>query len=144
MKKAVSIAKAYLRLSRPEIGDVITNLKLQKLLYYTQGFHLALYKEPIFRENLIAWEHGPVVREVYDYFKEHGAEAISAPEKAVVLTKNEKDLINSVWEIYGQFSAWKLREMTHNESPWRNTPRNSVISHENLSSFFKNQLVNGK
>ena len=51
-------------LSIPEYED-LTNLKLQKLVYYAQGIHLAIYGKPLFNEAIKAWEHGPVVPELY-------------------------------------------------------------------------------
>jgi uncharacterized phage-associated protein len=48
-------------------------------------------------------------------------------KEEIKLTKKEKDLIVSVWKVYGQFSAWRLRDMTHNETPWKSTPRNIVL-----------------
>lgn len=137
MKSAIEIAKAILKMSEPEIGDSISNLKLQKLLYYIQGFSLIIYGKPMFKEKLVAWEHGPVVEEVYHKFKECGAAAISIPTDSVELTKEEADLIVDVWKVYGQFSAWKLRDMTHNEAPWKNTEKYKVIEHEVLRDFFK-------
>lgn len=137
MKKAIVIANAILKLSEPEIGDVVTNLKLQKLLYYTQGFYLAIYNKPLFKEDILAWEHGPVVREVYKEFSSFGAESIKVPEEKIELTKRERELIASVWKVYSQFSAWKLRDMTHNEKPWVETKKNEIISHDLLKSFFK-------
>jgi uncharacterized phage-associated protein len=62
----------------------------------------------------------------------------------IKLSKSEGDLIASVWEVYGQFSAWKLRDMTHKEMPWLNTAKNHIISHEKLSKFFKTLVVNEK
>lgn len=139
--KAIEIAKAILKLSEPEIGDSVTNLKLQKLLYYVQGFHLAIYGKPLFEEDILAWEHGPVVREVYGAFSQHGAEPIPVPEEGVTLEQYQKDLVVEIWKVYGQFSAWRLRDMTHNESPWQETGRNRVISHEILKNFFKPLVV---
>jgi len=141
MKKAIEVARAILKLSEPEIGDSVTNLKLQKLLYYTQGFHLAIYNKPLFEENILAWEHGPVVREVYTAFNQHGSAAIPVPEEEVNLTQTQKDLIVEIWKVYGQFSAWRLRDMTHNEAPWQETDRNNVISHDILKSFFKPLVI---
>jgi uncharacterized phage-associated protein len=141
MKDAITIANAILKLSEPEIGDAITNLKLQKLLYYIQGFHLALHDEPLFKEDVLAWEHGPVVKEVYHKFSGCGANSIEVPEEGVELTKKERDVVIGVWKVYGQFSAWKLRDMTHGEKPWRETPRNGVISHDLLKKFFKTLVV---
>lgn len=142
MKKATEIAKAILKLSRPEVGDAITNLKLQKLLYYCQGFNIALKGRPLFKEDILAWEHGPVVREVYDIYKTYSANNIPAPTGDVNLSKPEKDLIVDVWNVYGQFSAWRLRELTHNEAPWKETPRDMVITNSKLKSYFKTLVTN--
>jgi uncharacterized phage-associated protein len=143
MKKASQIAKAFLKLSQPEIGDTVSNLKLQKLLYYAQGFNLAINNKPLFEENLIAWEHGPVVKEVYDIYSKHSSNSIPVPEEEVKLSGPEIELIDNVWKVYGQFSAWRLRQMTHDEAPWKSTTRNQTISQEKLKTFFKTLVTNG-
>ena len=56
------------------------------------------------------------------------------------LSGKEKELINEVYSIYGQFSAWKLKDMTHQESPWKNTKRNYTISDEEMKNFFITRL----
>lgn len=142
MKNALTIANAFLKLSRPEVDDTITNLKLQKLLYYAQGFYIALYNKALFKEDLLAWEHGPVVKKIYDNFKKYGSNSLPIPEGEIKLTKKEAQLINNVWRVYGQFSAWKLRDMTHNESPWKSTKRDSIISQKSLGDYFKTLVVN--
>ena len=76
MHTAFSVAKYFLFLSDEEAGDTISNLKLQKLLYYAQGFHLALNDSPLFAESIEAWTHGPVVPVVYQLYKHAGASAI--------------------------------------------------------------------
>lgn len=142
MNKAIQIAKAFLKLSQPDTGDTISNLKLQKLLYYAQGFHLAIYDgRPLFEEDIIAWSYGPIVREVYDEYSELGSSAIPMPDENIELTSEENELIGDVWSVYGQFSALKLMEMTHNEMPWMTTEKNSVISHEKLREFFKDLVI---
>jgi uncharacterized phage-associated protein len=140
MASAADVAKYFLTLSQPEEGDYVSNLKLQKLVYYAQGFHLALYGRPLFDEAIVAWEHGPVVRSVYHEYKDCGSNGISVPENfdAVrALTSQERDTLNEVWNVYGQYSAWKLRNMTHEEPPWRDTPRGSEIPRELLTSYFR-------
>lgn len=140
-----TIADAFLKLSQPETGDSLTHLKLQKLLYYAQGFHLALHNRPLFPEALYAWEHGPVVETVYHRYKNFGSSSLPYPEDPTstdVLTASQRELIIEVNTVYGQFSAWKLRDMTHNELPWLNTPRNTEIPHLLLQSYFKTLLVN--
>ncbi len=143
--KALDIAKAILKLSNPEVGDFISNMKLQKLLYYTQGFSLVVFGKPLFDEDIRAWAYGPVVECVYQNYKGHGSEAIYPDEKfdTSFLTSEEQDLLVSVYEVYGQFSALKLMNMTHDESPWKNTPRNEIITHDLMVAFFKN-LVDGE
>jgi uncharacterized phage-associated protein len=136
--RANDIAKHILALSNPEVGDLISNLKLQKLLYYAQGFHLALYDQPLFSEDIYAWQYGPVVPEVYHEYKALGADVIPAPEVVDVQVDSKViDLIEEVYEVYGQFSALKLMDMTHNETPWKNTPINGIISHELMQAYFK-------
>jgi uncharacterized phage-associated protein len=142
MATASDVAKYFLTLSEPEEGDLVSNLKLQKLLYYAQGFHLALHGGPLFNEEIRAWEHGPVVRALYHMYKEHGAGGIPVPIDfdRYVLTDNERALLDEIWAVYGQFSAWKLRNMTHEEPPWKATPQGEVISHDSLRSYFETQV----
>src|SRR5438309_2092560 len=66
--------------SDEDLGENITNLKLQKLLYYVQGFHLAMNGAPLFNEDIRAWDHGPVVPQVYRKYREYGAAALPTPE----------------------------------------------------------------
>lgn len=114
------IAKYFLALSDPKVGDIISNLKLQKLCYYGQGFHLAFYGTRLFPDKIEAWTHGPVIRELYQAYKKHGDGAIPLPEKfdISICDKKTQDLLNEVYSVYGQYSAWKLRNMTHEEAPW--------------------------
>ena len=140
-KKPVSakiVSEYILSLSEPEVGDIISNLKLQKLLYYCQGFHLAIYKKPLFEDRIEHWTYGPVVPNVYHEFKKYGDAHIPIPKGSdfSVLSKDQKELIDDVYDDYGQFSAWKLRDMTHQEPPWNKTKDNEEISHEQLSSYF--------
>ena len=139
-------------LSKTDIDteDYISNLKLQKLLYYCQGFILAITSKTLFTNNILAWEHGPVVKEVYDKYKINGAMGIipadpPSPDYYDCITKTElKSIIDDVWDVYGQFSAWKLRNMTHEELPWKNTKRNQVISTTLLHKYFITQIEDDK
>ncbi|MBD2384884.1 SocA family protein [Cylindrospermum sp. FACHB-282] len=138
------VAKYFLAQTDEDAGDLISNLKLQKLLYYAQGFHLALYDKPLFSEPIEAWRYGPVVPEVYHEYKNCGSDAIPIPEDIDFSKFNEQtvELLNEVYNVYGQFSAWKLRNMTHNEDPWKDTSVGDVIIFQSLKKYFKTQLVN--
>lgn len=138
---ALDVSKAFLLLSQPEIGDGITNLKIQKLLYYAQGLHLALYGKPFFNDAILAWKHGPVVESVYKNYKKYGAQIIDRPETKSVLNDKQSEFVREIWKIFGQFSAWKLRDMTHSEMPWKETLQSSEISHEKMLSYFKTKIA---
>jgi uncharacterized phage-associated protein len=120
MIRATDAARYFLSLSDEDAGDTISNLKLQKLLYYAQGFHLALFDAPLFGDRIEAWTHGPVVPSVYHDYKAHGSGAIPIPGDFDPLSVDEqtRELLDEVNDVYGQYSAWKLRNMTHVESPW--------------------------
>lgn len=139
---AHAVAKYFVALVDEDAGDSISNLKLQKLLYYAQGFNLAIHGKPLFRENIKAWDHGPVVPQVYHIYKDCGAQSIPKEEIDLAHYPGEvRELLDEVYSVYGQFSATKLRNMTHEEAPWRDTPRGETISHDALKQFFKTLLV---
>jgi len=145
MFKAKDIATYFLSLSEPDAGDVLTHLKLQKLCYYAQGFSIAINDTPLFDDPIEAWDHGPVVPSLYHEFKKYGSGALPVlqAEFGVNYDDNTKELLNEIYNIYGQFSAWKLRNMTHEESPWIDAFKSDdpLISHDALKDYFKEQLV---
>lgn len=96
----------------------ITTMKLQKLLYYSQGWSLAWDEEPLFEEEIQAWANGPVV---YDVFKSHRGEfkVDSWPQGDLGrLTPDQVDTVDAVIEAYGALSGQQLSEKTHRERPW--------------------------
>jgi uncharacterized phage-associated protein len=120
-------------------------LKLQKLLYYVQGFHLAAFSVPLFKEKLFAWQYGPVVKEIYYKYKENGSFGIEPPRKeiSVVQLFDEEgayELFLDVLNVYGQYSAIKLMNLTHQELPWKNTKIDEEISHEKLKEYFSTRF----
>jgi uncharacterized phage-associated protein len=121
-------------------AELLTHLKLQKLLYYVQGFHLAIEREVAFREDILAWQHGPVVREVWERFKGHGSRGIAPPRGTPGLPGKTVHVIEQVSDAYGQFSAWRLREMTHETPPWKNAARDAVIPLASMMEYFATQV----
>ena len=69
MISAFNVADYFLVQQDEDAGDLISNMKLQKLLYYAQGYFLAIANEPLFHERIYAWTHGPVVPKVYHKYK---------------------------------------------------------------------------
>ena len=105
------IAKYFLLKGDNEEESGICNLKLQKLLYYAQGFYLALFELPLFESKIEAWRHGPVCPEVYHKYKNHGGNLISAPknfEPSSLFSQSLIEFLDEVYEVFGQFSACLL------------------------------------
>ena len=100
----------------------LTNLKLQKILFYAQAEYYKKYKKLLFAEKIRAWKYGPVVVEVYDWLKECGAYNItdfdvSLPESN--LPKEIRDFLEEIWQKYSKYSAGYLVEKTHaKDSVW--------------------------
>lgn len=131
----------------PDAGDLISNMKLQKLLYYCQGWYLAAFGRPLFSERIEAWEHGPVAPDAYHRFKHFGAQAIP-PEladraRADELSPDARQIIDEVWDRYGEMHAARLRNKTHKERPWREAyhshPGGGLISIVSLRAFFEEE-----
>lgn len=143
MANVHDVAKCFLYLDDSNEGDGISNLKLQKLVYYAQGFFSALYERPLFENQICAWAHGPVIVDLYHEYKPFGRGRIPTPSdfKTSSLTQDELELIEEVFEVFGQFSAWKLRTMTHEEPPWLNHERHAgEIPLDEITEYFKTRL----
>lgn len=144
--KALDIAKKLIfkaQNDEPNGGERLTNLKLQKLLYYQQGFHLAFFGTPLFAENVEAWMYGPVVPAVYDEYSAYGSSALPEVKVPVSLSEDEEELFNEVYDAYREFSAIGLMNRTHSERPWLDAvphDRGTVITQESMMAYFKTQI----
>lgn len=147
MALATNVAKYILSLADVEKGQVISNLALQKLLYYCQGYYLAFTenKEPLFEEDILAWRWGPAVENVYREYKHHGSASLPNDELTDViiatLSKDQKEVIEAVNDVYKGYSAIALMEKTHMENPWRETEQSEVIKRDKIYAFFKGRLI---
>ena len=133
-------------------GDTITNLKLQKLVYYAQAWHLAINNTALFNEELQAWVHGPVQYELWRKIKNscvHGWDPISCELDEPILPEGIKEHLKEVYEVYGGFSAFELERLTHQEAPW-NIARggcslddhcSNIISIEDMKQFYGERLT---
>lgn len=140
---AKDIAKWFLAYaSQDDEKADISNLKLQKLLYFAQGHHLGKLGVPLFSDEIQAWAHGPVVPSVYQEYKRFEGSPIEFDEdfdfEAFDIATN--NFLASVWFTFGGFSAWKLRNMSHDEGPWKDSHDSSVfgtvISVESMAKHF--------
>ena len=139
---AIDIAKKIICKTDVEHGDTLSNLKLQKLLYYMQGFHLAFFDEPFFNESIEAWTYGPVVPVVFQEFKKYKKDSINPDNyhDDLVLTDDEQQMFDMVYSEYNRYSAVALMNMTHTEGPCKNHGIGDVITNEELRAFFLTQI----
>jgi uncharacterized phage-associated protein len=93
--------------------------KLQKLVYYSQAWHLVWDEEPLFGEPIEAWANGPVVRALYSFHRGQFTVSKWPQGKIRNLTEPERDTIDAVLSFYGTKSGHWLSELTHEEDPWR-------------------------
>lgn len=140
MLNCYNVADYFLMKVDVEGGEVITNLKLQKLAYYAQSACLAFYDAPLFAETVQAWKHGPVVPELYRLFKGYSANPLPRAEGVDLglYSPRDRKLMDDVYVFFGQFAAWKLRAMTHEETPWLEaSPSEAVIPHASMRDYFR-------
>jgi uncharacterized phage-associated protein len=143
---ALTIAKFFLAIPDKDSGELISNLKIQKLLYYAQGYFVALHgvARPLFSEKVYAWKHGPVVKAVYNHYSTYGNKALPHGKFATAMDEGTREFLNEIYRSYGRYSAWALREMTHREPPWLNNYRSDEMDVEiplsDLHAFFSKNV----
>lgn len=138
----------------------ISNLKLQKLLYFIQAEFLLDYSFPCFIEDIEAWNLGPVVREAYREYKRYGANPIPkiikiaeynshshnciiyTPFKDDKITDEHKGVIDNLIDYFADYTASELIDITHAQRPWINAYNsdNRIITIYAIEEYF-NEIV---
>ena len=127
-----------------EKSDRISNLKLQKLLYYVQGWQLGITGNALFPERIEAWVHGPVVPEMFRAYRIYKWQPIVKQQKSVLLPVAASKHIVKVLSAYDKFSGEQLGRLSHSESPWltarrglrSDAPSDAVITLNSMRHFF--------
>lgn len=156
MFRALEIARYTINYINKQ-NEEITNLKLQKILYYIQAAFLVETGEPCFPDEIVCWQHGPVVRIVYDEFRIYEAGSIPKQERVKKMVfKNgmlkfeeqpyqdpqmsteQKKLIDRVLNGLMSYDAWYLVDRTHEEAPWKdmNNNYNAEILTDKIKEYF--------
>lgn len=120
MNTALEVANYIVYLMSSSYED-LTNMKLNKMLYYAQGHSLKIMNQPLFDDPIEAWQHGPIVNSVYHQYKEYGDNPISDYDQSMLGTISDeiRDLLIGITRVYGRYSAAALRNMTHvPKGPW--------------------------
>ena len=122
MIDCLNVARYFIvRAYEDGIEAEMTNMKVQKLLYYSQSLHLALYDEPLFNEDIQAWRYGPVCPPAYRFYSEFEAKQLPIPSKEFLLQipDGAEKLLEEIWGYFGGYHAYRLSDMTHLEFPWK-------------------------
>ena len=118
------------------VPEYITNLKLQKLLYFVQAICLMIFGEKAFPEKILAWSYGPVVNEVYQQYKQNHASKINSESNVKNISSGLYKIIEEVINSYGLFEANRLIDLTHEEEPCLNTEINKEIGIDLIKNYF--------
>lgn len=119
---AIDVASYLVGLASKIDENDLTNLKLQKLLFFIQAEYYTANGKGLFDDQIEAWDYGPVIRSVYNAYKACGAFPITVfdvPSEPTKLPADIKAFVNRMWEKYGKFSAFHLVKLTHDKGgPW--------------------------
>jgi uncharacterized phage-associated protein len=145
---AIDIANYFICKAQEETEDdreLISNLKLQKLVYYAQGLHLAIYGEPLFDDIIEAWQYGPVVPDLYHLYKTYGAQGIPVDGSYDIskIDNDTKEFLNEIYDLLRQFSAVGLMNMAHSDECWISAGIGNAISHDSMTNCLKKYLKDG-
>ncbi len=159
--KAIDVANHIIQYCNENNGE-ITNLKLQKILYYVQAAFLIEKDKPAFKESIVAWQYGPVIESVYRKFKKNLDRPIKSIYEDINMSQvrigndgrfvlspinNDFDdkiehgdalLVDKVVEALMNKNAFELVKKTHQEDPWKNTQINSNIECSKIKEYFAN------
>lgn len=140
------------------LKENMSNKKIQKLCYYAEAWSLALLDQDIANHSAFeAWVHGPVNRVLYKCFQGFGWHElkITNPEEVIarikpLFTTEQLEVLESVWDTYGEYSADQLEALTHTERPWleqrtglgKFESSNRLISSDTMKEFYRSIEVN--
>ncbi|MFZ7972763.1 Panacea domain-containing protein [Fusobacterium watanabei] len=116
MEKILNVAEYIFKEYYRVTGELIDEMKLQKLLYFSQRETLAILNKPLFNEEFEGWKYGPISREVRTVFTK---DAINTDTEDI--KSENKYIINNVILEYGSLASWKLSEISHKEVSWLNS-----------------------
>lgn len=147
MCTAIDVANFFVDMANNDPDDCMTNLRVNKFLYFAQAWSLVRRGKRLFDSPIQAWQYGPVVPEVYQAFKPCGRERISSVSGEYspdLFDDEELNLLIDVLMEYGRYSSPALVEFTHAKgTPWEKVynseQRGIEISDKSLKEYFSAQ-----
>lgn len=154
------IAFAFVKKGIDE-GNPVTQMKLQKMVYFAHGMHLALDRGALIKETFQAWKFGPVVPEIYQDYKIYGSGPITTTDLLRIFStgqicdnedlkkidKKAQESVDDAWSVLKELDALSLSAWTHKDgSPWKKFYKNGVtdiiIPNEEIKEYFKSEFIN--
>ena len=124
-------------------GD-ITNLAVQKLLYFCQLVSYAIYERPMFTDTCQAWKYGPVYTPIYHRLHKYSYDCINSDEfnefDEVILDDKDKEIVDSVLKNFGKLSGTALKQISHLTEPWLKA-RKGISETENSNAVISNKSI---
>ena len=127
--------KVIFELSKYIINKIdVTNMSLQKILYYIQMFYMAIYNKHAFNSRCNAWDYGPVFGNVYYKYKSFGRNIINDEEPIIEFDKDLIKTTDKVLKYFGCYTTMVLKSFTHNEDPW-------LVSYNSENKIIKKSII---
>lgn len=124
MHDSRTVANRFLALAK-EKGDTLTPMQVLKLVYIAHGWMLGLYGRSLIKDDVQAWQYGPVIPILYNAMRDYKGSPVQAPLRAPandILDQAESDIVRQVYELYGKKSGPALSRLTHAPgTPWELT-----------------------
>lgn len=134
--KAQKIANAFLNkvpIEAVENGEGLHKIKLQKLLFFAQEEYLFRYEEPLFEEKIEAWQHGPVVREIWNEYANLPYYIIKNIPQKENIPQKAQEVIDFIWLKYGEKDSWYLSNLTHSYQIWEDKRKPEYLGRGELT-----------
>lgn len=145
MYDSLDVANFIVKYSN-EKGYAINNIKLQKILYFIQAGFLVRYDRPCFRDDIEAWNFGPVVPIVYYAYLPYGGKNISyyrnQSNKATKIADEHRTLIGQVVDACQKYTNFQLIDITCHQKPYTevyNSYSTTAIKLDTLKKYFSGQ-----
>lgn len=136
----------YLLFVTSESCSDVTNMKINKLIYFAQG-HALQQGFSLFEDTFVAGDHGPLVEDVYHLYEKWGSNPIGEwdEEEAKAMPDDIRAFLVRVAGVYASYSASQLRRMTHQpNTPWKKCYVKGVqyrpIPEEMIKEYFINSV----
>lgn len=128
--------------------EPLSNKKLQKLCYYAYAWYLTLYHQRLAPLTFEAWVHGPVSRELYNYYRKYGWDDIPMYSGFIIADDEVIAFCRKVWQYYGRYSADELESMTHEEMPWQKAregyklyePSTEIVKDADMVEYYRKNI----